>query len=392
MRFKNSKIVFAILCVALCCPVHPANACKYNVRETGFVDLETRPYLLYIFINQLVDEKTRNDFKKITNDVLEDSNIQSEIVDVEQRPNHPAVQFLEKENIDSIPACVFVSPDSQSMTLATSHLEAELAQILSSPKRDEIVKKAIKNYAVLLFIEGTNDGENKQAYKIAESAVEFIGKKMDMLPKPIRFPPEIAKLDKNSLTDEKVLLWSLGLDASRITEPLLAVIYGKARWIGPVVTGEQITKKNLVDLLLIIGGDCECGLDKTWLQGTMLPIKWDLQIQKQVAQNLGFDAESPYVKMEMMAIMRNSMFLNPSAGPVHAFSDSSDFSESPQANSESGPQFSNPSKQLNTIPDKQITKNAVIKRSIKFIFMFLGLVVIIGLALIVFKMRRNENI
>jgi hypothetical protein len=113
--YKLNKIFYILACIIFLFGNGSAIACKYNVRETGFVDLDSRPYLLYIFINHSVDEKTRANFKRIANDVLEDSNIKSEIVDVEQRPNHPAVQFLEKEKIDSVAACVLVSPDGQSM-------------------------------------------------------------------------------------------------------------------------------------------------------------------------------------------------------------------------------------------------------------------------------------
>ncbi|MEN6425163.1 MAG: hypothetical protein ABFE13_07360, partial [Phycisphaerales bacterium] len=44
-----------------------------------------------------------------------------------------------------------------------------------------------------------------------------------------------------------------------------------------------------------------------WLQGTMLPARWDESLQQKVAASLGFDPESPMVKMEMVSIVRRGM-------------------------------------------------------------------------------------
>ncbi len=75
--------------------------------------------------------------------------------------------------------------------------------------------------------------------------------------------------------------------------------------------GKEITEDNLANVLFVIGQDCECGLDHRWLQGTMLPARWTDEMQAKVAENLGFDPESPMIKMEMSWIVRRGSYSYP---------------------------------------------------------------------------------
>jgi hypothetical protein len=138
------------------------------------------------------------------------------------------------------------------------------------------------------------------------------------MPKAISRPPVFVMIDSKSLISEKILLWSLALDGEEVSEPRAAVIYGRGRWIGPMFRGKEITEDNLANVLFIIGQDCECGLDHRWLQGTMLPARWTNEMQAQVAENLGFDPESPMIKMEMSMIVRRGSYSYPGV-PAGAF-------------------------------------------------------------------------
>ena len=144
-------------------------------------------------------------------------------------------------------------------------------------------------------------GDNYRAKEAANRAIQNIQKKMVFLPKPIKHPPKLVSVPNQLIKNERILLWSLGIDSE---QPVAAVIYGRARWIGPLFQGDKITSENLSAILLIIGLDCECGLDKSWMQGTMLPVKWDKKVQSRVAKSLGFDPENPMIKMEINRILR----------------------------------------------------------------------------------------
>ena len=126
---------------------------------------------------------------------------------------------------------------------------------------------------------------------------------MKLMPKAISRPPVLVVVDRESLPQEEILVWSLGLDTDKTSAPCAAVLYGRARWIGPLLKGQEISESVLADILYVIGEDCECGLDWQVLLGTMLPARWDSRTQARTAEALGFDPENPMIRMEISQIL-----------------------------------------------------------------------------------------
>ncbi|UCC22062.1 MAG: hypothetical protein JSW23_09685, partial [Planctomycetota bacterium] len=238
----------AVVCLWACLPSPPAFACRYNVREIGFVDLDTEPYYLYGYVIADTPEDTIGTFKQISYAALMDSNIKFEIINAAQQKDHPAMRFLDTSRIKSFPVAVLVSPDGQSLVVAVTEpdrpfeqtLGSALRDVLSSPKREEILEQAIRAYAVVLVIEGPDAQENRRVREAASAAIERIRVQMPIMPKLIANPPVQVVVDSNSLSTEKVLLWSLGLDADKVNTPCATVVYGRARRIGPILTGAEI--------------------------------------------------------------------------------------------------------------------------------------------------------
>ena len=299
------------MCLWGCLQTHPALACRYNVRETGFVDLGIEPYYLYGYVSKDTPAEITSTFGQVSYAALMDSSIRVEIIDTDQQKDHPAMKLLDLWHVQSFPSAVLVSPDGQSLPVPVTKpgqsfkqtLWSTLDDILSSPKREEIVQQVSKAYGAVLLIEGVDAEENKRAKVAASGAIERVSMQMEMMPKPIAHPPVLIVIDSESLSREKILLWSLGLDAVKVNKTYAAVLYGRARWIGPLFESEEITEINLLSVLFVIGADCECGFDYRWLQGTMLPVRWDEKAQARVAESLGFDPENPMVKMEMSRII-----------------------------------------------------------------------------------------
>ena len=79
----------------------------------------------------------------------------------------------------------------------------------------------------------------------------------------------------------------------------VVILYGRGRQMGPVLIEDAITEERLTSYLQVIGADCECGLDRSWMQGTMIPLLWSAEIQDEVSVSLGFDPENPRTKMEI---------------------------------------------------------------------------------------------
>jgi hypothetical protein len=309
----------ALVFILGCLQVQHAFACRYNVRETGFVDLRIEPYYLFGYISDETGADVVSRFEQVAEVGLENSNIDFEIINIDRQKDHPAMKLLNSQQVKSLPAAILVSPDGQSYSISLAEsgepfeetLRSALEDILSSPKREEIHRQVIKTYGVVLLIEGTDTDENTRARKAASDAIELISSQMEMLPKTIALPPVLIVMNQESLSDENILLWSLGLDGGKLSEPHAAVLYGRSRWMGPMFKGEEIDEDNMASVLFIIGADCECGFDYRWLQGTMLPARWTDKMQAQVVENLGFDPENPMIKMEISSIVRRGSYSYP---------------------------------------------------------------------------------
>ena len=269
----------------LCLLPSVTRACRYNVRDVGFVDLETETYRLYGFVRTDTPADTVSLFRELPLSVLRDCNVEFEIVKTDGPTNHPAFKHLPAGMRDSFPAAVLVSPDGQALPLSLSRpgqtfresLTAALGEIASSPKREEILRTVSRAFGAVLLIEGDNADGNQRARQAITNAFEAIRTQMAAMPKTIAEPPAMIAIDAAALAHERTLLWSLGLDTARTGPPRAAVLYGRARWIGPLMQGDEITEPNLTGILSIIGADCECGLDVAWTQGTRLPVRWDAQ-------------------------------------------------------------------------------------------------------------------
>jgi hypothetical protein len=122
------------------------------------------------------------------------------------------------------------------------------------------------------MIEGGGRRTSRARQAIAR-ALETIRGQMQALPKAIAEPPAMVVLNAAALVRERILLWSLGLDTAATPLPRAAIVYGRARWMGPLMQGDEISEPNLTGLLSIIGADCECGLDVAWTLGSRLPVR-----------------------------------------------------------------------------------------------------------------------
>ena len=116
------------------------------------------------------------------------------------------------------------------------------------------------------------------------------------------FVSTLQSISTKEFDSEKAFLWSMGIIKIAQT-PQVVILYGRGRMIGPVLRDERVDERSLKAIVNTIGLNCECGLDRKWMQGTMLPQKWDDDLQKRFADQLGFDPESPAIRLEMSQIL-----------------------------------------------------------------------------------------
>ncbi len=320
---RSSWIV--LMLVLLSAPA--AQACRYNIRDVGAVDLEYDSYYLFGYFDKQTPEEVVSGFEKIASSKLFDTNILGETINVDEDPAHPAIELAKELSIDSYPAAVFVGPDRRSRVIeigktaktVASKLPAAIEHLTVSPKRLEIMKAAATNYGVVLVIEGKDAKANAAARQAAKAAVQTIADNMDFLPKPIENPPVMITLKPKAFAAEEVLLWMLNLKGADIAKPHAAIFYGRARQIGPVLEPAEVTEDILTNILSLIGADCECGLDRKWMEGRMLPAKWDKKMRAILSKSLGFDPDSPMVKMEISRILRRGFSSPGGFGDMRSF-------------------------------------------------------------------------
>ncbi len=309
-KFISAYLWIMLIGLAVCSfPADTAFGCRYNVRDVGFADLGSSGYHLYGYFDESSSPNNLNTFKQMAYAALLDTNIKLECIDVQEPANHPAMDYYRLHKINTTPAAMLVSPDGYSkrinITDSKNSMREALDEIVSSPVREDILEHIIKAYCVVLFVEGKNEAENKQHKKTVQAAVDDIAKIMGQMPKPLEHPPHLTEIPQKKFSQESILLWSLGLETHELSDPCVLILHGRARRIGPLLKKNAITKTNIFHVLSMIGLSCECGLDRKWMQGSMIPIVWGSEQQREVVQYLGFDAESPTVKMEISQILHN---------------------------------------------------------------------------------------
>ena len=286
-----------------------ALACRFNVRDVGFVDLGSEKYRLLVFVPDATPAAEIESLKSIAYATYLESNVKSDVLTASAAAKGEAAQFLPvnlKEaqailiSVDgnrSLP--VLLSVDGKSLSVSAWD---GLESVFDSPRRNSVVSKVYEHYGVILVVEGKNADENLRIRKMVNTVVASIASKMDKLEKEIREPPVVEVISVKEFAGERVFMWSLGI--TEISEtPQVAVLYGRGRIIGPVLRNAQLDERSLAAIVNTIGLNCECGLDRKWMQGTMIPQKWSEEVRKRFADQLGFDPESPAIRIEMSQIL-----------------------------------------------------------------------------------------
>jgi hypothetical protein len=284
-------------------------ACRFNVRDVGFVDLGSEKYRLLIFVPDTTPAAEVELLKSIAYATYLESNVKAEVLTGSAAAKGETAPFL-PANLKKAQA-VLISADGKRSLPVSLAVDGKpltvsawdgLESVFDSTRRNAIVSKVYEHYGVILIVEGKNADENLRIRKMADTVVASITSKMDKLEKEIREPPVVEVISAKEFASEKAFMWSLGITAIAET-PQVAVLYGRGRIIGPVLRDARLDERALTAIVNTIGLNCECGLDRKWMQGTMIPQKWDEDVQKQFARQLGFDPESPAIRVEMSQIL-----------------------------------------------------------------------------------------
>ena len=297
----------------------PAYACRYNVRDVGFVDFEAEAYHLYAYAGPATPVAELDRIREAARTALRDANVVFELVPSDVPSTHPAFPYRTTVASATLPAAVLVAPDTTTLPVPLcdaggrliEDLSGTLGRLVESPTRDALLASVTRAFGTILLLEGTDATAHQNARRIVAEAIQQIRGHMKSLPKNIDEPPALEVLDVASFARESVLLHTLRQDTQPTPHPRAAVFYGRGRWIGPIMKGDEISTRNLVGLFSIVGADCECGFDLGWTLGTRLPLRWAESRHAPLAKALGFDPENPLIKMEIGTLVNRRGTLRP---------------------------------------------------------------------------------
>jgi hypothetical protein len=286
-RRRLSAAIIALFIFAF--PV-AAHACKYNVRDVGFVDHDRQRYRLVIPRDPKAPE-----FADALLAKLKPSFAQSNVIG----------QLVDKTDVAG--DATLESPDGRSLSLdfpGTSPADAatHLERLIESSLQRDLLSQLIERHSVMLLIEGSDAKANESARRIADESIELIGRSMEKLPKRAGKPPVVVAIDREKAAAERVLLWSLGVDEEK-SPPRIVILHGRLRRFGPIIESEKLHSADLTAQLNLIGQDCECELDRSWMRGPVAPHVWSDELAAAATASLDFDPGHPLVRVEVGQIL-----------------------------------------------------------------------------------------
>jgi hypothetical protein len=310
----SPRLALKLMCITgIVAACGPAAACKYSVRDVAFVDLGVQRYQLLIFDRGERTKTLADATARVAAQVLADANASVSVVDLNDQPNHPALALLESPNLERLPLCTLVSPDGRALPLeweltadvSDAELRELLTSVVKSPRCAEIMQSVLSAHSVILVINGDDASVNAPVRQSVENAVRQVRDSLDLLPKPIAYPPRVVVMELDEVAKEKILLWSLGVEPPGKQQARVVVLLGRGRIIGPPVTFPGAdAEQQLLTNLAAVGQDCECGLDRSWMQGEMIPHFWSEVREAEAMKELGFDPGGPLVKAEISRILQ----------------------------------------------------------------------------------------
>ncbi len=285
----GEKHLFSVLLLAL--GGASAGLCRYTVRDIGFVDLQGADYGLRLHASLELVQSRSEVLSGL--DLERDSNLRFEHVIDEGPPRWG----LTREGGEEL---LLGGLDTEAEDLGLSDV---VGRVLSGRHLTELSRGALDSFAFALVIEGTSAEENRAVHALVEEAAERFELVVDQLPRPIPWPLRIVKVEASERPGEQVLLWALALDDLADDEVAMALVYGRGKLAGPVLRGENIELRELLEQLVLIGESCECDTSRAWTEEPRLPLRWDDQQRASAVAELGFDPDSPMVMGEVLRIL-----------------------------------------------------------------------------------------
>lgn len=306
-RMRAFQLLFCVIGALL---GHLTQACKYSVRDVAFVDLTQESYAFLTIGPEATLAGLKSRIQPVATAVFLDSNIRTGWLNSEDAKSHPG--FRSKPNNASVNGSFLYRDALEPLRLIklaelaeddTNGIWNRLEKAVHSPIRQKTIEHLLSAYAVVLVVEGKNTQENIRVVRAAQSAADALSRMIPDMPKPVDVPPQVVVVPFQQIESEQAMLWSLEMNFRQPENPQAVVLIGRGRRLGPALQGDEITSSKLQQILAVAGQDCECDLDRSWMQGPMIPVRWGPERQQTAYNNLGFDPDNPLVKAEISRIL-----------------------------------------------------------------------------------------
>ncbi|MGQ7870932.1 hypothetical protein [Sunxiuqinia sp. sy24] len=289
---------FGIFILLFMVSVFQVDACRFTVREIGFSILSQDIYTIAV-----IDENANagKALWKTFHEKNRDCNLRLEVLSPRSDLQHPIVKSVQQKGI-KFPCTVLVAPDGRIFQFDEKDISTVYDEVLESALGQKLRRDFPDVFAVVVWIEGENEAENRVIADQVQHECEAIENIMPGMPKIVEKGPLTIAVTKDDFQNESVLLWSLGLETIPVS-PVAFVLYGRGRMIGKALDFKEIQEGVLYNHMSMIGADCECGLDKKWMLGNQVPLLWDQGSRQYLAKLVGFDVDNPMILAEMSRIL-----------------------------------------------------------------------------------------
>ncbi len=283
MILKKFKLLLFLLFIT----VINGFACRFTIRDIGYSRINQQNYLVSFKGDTLKYAYLLRDFKKLAYTYSFTSNTNYEI---SHQTNLPA----RLECLNSSGDFIF----SKSIDRGDD-IRSFYNSLLFSPLQQMMYNNINEVFAFVVAF--SSDGNDKSGILIDKVLMQFdiISPNLD---KEIHENIMKIIIPSKKWSKEKVVLRSLGIKPDS-SQSVIAVFYGRGRLADKPLTGSNISADRLLNQLVILGTDCECGIDLSPLLHNAIPLNWDKRISQLTADMLGFDVENPLILIEMGQIL-----------------------------------------------------------------------------------------
>jgi hypothetical protein len=266
-----------------------SEACRFTIREIGYSNLLLEKYELVLHADSLKHKKLIDEFKSIAFAYSIDANVEYSVKSDEVTA--PKIRFLSGEGL-----LLHTNEVKNSDDILNA-----VTQCLTSSLRKQLINGIGNSFAAILYFEGNTSTSGVIDKRIQEAILKF-RKVSPHLDKAVSEDIQLLKILYTKREKEAVVLKALGIPENN-GEPIVALIYGRGRLAGKPLLETEITAQNIFNGLVLLGTDCECGIDLSPLLENALPMNWPVKLRQKTAEMLEFDADNPMILAEMSRIL-----------------------------------------------------------------------------------------